>query len=121
MSNLSSKIDQGGVAPHLRFLKPMLLLELLAHKTLLSIPQTHLNVKFILRKLSKNVNFAELPFTVILSILQTHTNVKFTFKFQRIYGISSHRLHNVEFNDTTKYKECQIYFQKFPPPKKLPT
>ena len=47
MSNLSSKIDQGGIAPHLRFLKPTLLLELLAHKTLLSIPQTHLNVKFI--------------------------------------------------------------------------
>lgn len=67
------------------------------------------------------MNFAALPFTVILSILQTDMNVKFTFKLQRIYSISSQRLHNVEFNDTTKYRECQIYFQKFPTTKKLPT
>ena len=110
MSNLSSKIDQGGVAPHFRFLRPMLLLELLVHKTLLSIPQTHLNVKFILRNFRKNVTFAALPFTVILNILQTRMNVKFIFKFQRIDSISPKRLHNVEFNDTTKYWECQIYF-----------
>ena len=38
------------------------------NQTLLSIPQTHLNVKFILRKFSKNVDFVELPFTVVLSI-----------------------------------------------------
>ena len=35
----------------------MLLLEQLAHKTLLSIPQTLMNVKFILRKFRKNVDF----------------------------------------------------------------
>ena len=38
------------------------------NQTLLSIPQTHRNVKFILRKFSKNVDFVELPFTVVLSI-----------------------------------------------------
>ena len=68
MSNLFSKIDQGGLAPHLRLFYRCSYFERLVHKMLLSIPQTDMNVKFILRKSRKNVNFSELPFTMILSI-----------------------------------------------------
>lgn len=75
MSNLSSKIDQGGVAPHLRFLKPMLLLELLAHKTLLSIPQTHLNVKFIFRKFCGIAVHGDIKYTTNPSECQIYFQV----------------------------------------------
>ena len=81
MSNLFSKMNQGGVAPHLRFFQPTLLIESLAFKTLLSILQISENVKFILRKLAKNVNFSEFhSIDVRLSILQNPRNVKFIFK-----------------------------------------
>ena len=51
------KIDQRGVAPRLRFLKPTLLFEQLARKVILSIPQKFVNVKLFLRNFRENVNF----------------------------------------------------------------
>lgn len=57
------KIYQGGIAPPPSVFKTDAPIRATGTQAILSILQKSENVKFILRKLRKNVDFSELPFT----------------------------------------------------------